>query len=144
MIKYILAEANINDLKNFITDLMEELKERMPEVYKETMFKLHKNVYGSHFSKCLVEYATSKMENLDGTKGAKWSIDETNKILKDYNLNENEFDFNYVMNMMYSDYSTFIRNDTSTCVKLSSMFLDDPDAKEGKALRYFEAMCEDL
>lgn len=52
----------------------------------------------------------------------------------------NEYDWNYVMNMIYSDYYGAISNDTNAYVRLAKKFLEDKDAKEGKALCYYLAM----
>lgn len=49
----------------------------------------------------------------------------------------NEYDWNYVMNMMYSDFYGAISNDTSAYVKLAKKWLEDKDAVDGKALCYY-------
>ena len=49
----------------------------------------------------------------------------------------NEYDFNYVMNMLYSDYYGSVPNDASTYVKMAKKFLCDKDAVEGKAITYY-------
>lgn len=137
LLNEILREATKQDLECFIKDLLESLEETMPKVHRKLILELHKNVYGSHFSKALVEEATSQMT------GSTWTIDDTTKILKDYDLKENEYDFNYVMNMMKSDYESVIKNDLDLYVKLSCQFLNDKDAPEGKALKYYEAMSQE-
>lgn len=144
MLKEILNDATSQDLKNFVADLMSELKIAMPQVYENLLIELHKNVYGSHFSKALVIKACGELEDLNGNKGAKWSLDETNQILANYNLKYNEFDFYYVLNMIHSDYSNYGNTSIDFYVKLACMFLDDKDAPKGKALKYYLAMRKDL
>lgn len=55
-------------------------------------------------------------------------------------------DFNYVMNMMYSDYSTVLAkynlSKPSVYVELTDAFSDDADAPSDKAVRYYKAMSE--
>lgn len=46
----------------------------------------------------------------------------------------------YVMNMIYSDYYGTVPNDISIYAKMSQKFLNDKDAKQGKALNYWLAM----
>lgn len=46
----------------------------------------------------------------------------------------------YVLNMMYSDYYGAVPNDTNTYIRLALKFLEDKDAKEGKAYCYYMAM----
>ena len=55
-------------------------------------------------------------------------------------------DFNYAMNMMYSDYSCVLArynlSKPSVYVELADAFLDDADAPTDKAVRYYKAMSE--
>ena len=57
---------------------------------------------------------------------------------------ESQEDFNYAMNMMYSDYSRVLAklgiSRPSVYVELADAFLDDVDAPSDKAVRYFKAM----
>ena len=52
----------------------------------------------------------------------------------------NKYDWNYVMNMIYSDYYGAIGNNTESYVKVAKKFTMDKDAPEGKALKYYIAM----
>lgn len=52
----------------------------------------------------------------------------------------NKYDWCYVMNMIYSDYYGTVPNDVSIYAKMSQKFLNDKDAKQGKALNYWLAM----
>ena len=52
----------------------------------------------------------------------------------------NEYDFNYVMNMLYSDFYGAVTNETSTYIKMARKFLEDKDADDGKALKYYWSM----
>ncbi len=140
MLKEILNDATEQDLKNFVSDFMAYLEISMPKLYNSLLLELHKNVYGSHFSLALLNQAINELEDTKGTKGAKWSLEETNKFIKDLDLKYNEYDFNYVLNMMYYDYSELLNNDLNSYIKLACLFLDDVDAPNGKALRYYLAM----
>ena len=44
------------------------------------------------------------------------------------------------MNMVYSDYYGSIPNDPVAYAKVAKKFIEDKDAPEGKALRYYSAM----
>lgn len=144
MLKEILNDATEQDLINFVQDLMTRVEKVMPEVYEELLIELHKNVYGSHFSKALACKAVSELEDSNGNKGGKYSLEEVNKIRRDYNINLNEYDFYYVINMMHSDYEKLLNNDLASYVRMTCLFLEDEDAKEGKALKYYFAMRKDL
>ena len=79
------------------------------------------------------------MENKDSTKGEHWTYSDTTDVLKDLGYDFNEADWYYVLNMMYSDYYKSGRSD-DTYFELAYDFLDDKDAPEGKAKRYYLAM----
>ena len=51
----------------------------------------------------------------------------------------NEYDWNYAMNMIYSDYCEVLGDNVTSYVRMAHKFLNDKDAPDGKALRY--AMC---
>ena len=144
MLKEILNDATKEDLMNFVCDLMCELNITMPQVYETLLIDLHKNVYGFHFSKGLALKAVSEFEDSNENKGGKYSLEEACKIRRDYNISLNEYDFFYVLNVMYSDYSKLLNNDLVSYVKMVSLFLEDEDAPEGKALKYYLSMRKDL
>lgn len=77
------------------------------------------------------------------TKGPHWTLEQTNSVARSNGIDFdtfNEYDWNYVMNMMYSDYYGAVSNDTNMYAKLSKKFLEDKDAKNGKAFCYYMAM----
>ena len=100
-------------------------------------------LYGKHFSDWMLKRATEKMINEDGTVGPHWSVEQTTAVAKNNGVNFvkfNEYDWNYVMNMIYSDYYGAVSNDVNAYVRLAVKFIDDKDAKEGKAFCYYLAM----
>lgn len=135
--------ASVEQLRTFIDDALTMLKETNPETYEELETYLYKEIYGKHFSDWLLEKATKNMINEDGTKGPHWSVEQTSSVAKANGIsfdNFNEYDWNYVMNMIYSDYYGAVSNDVSMYVRLAKKFLEDRDSKEGKALCYYLAM----
>lgn len=91
----------------------------------------------------MLEKATSSMINEDGTNGAHWTLEQTNSVAKSNGIafdKFNEYDWNYVMNMMYSDYYGAVPNEVNSYTKLAKKFLEDKDASKGKALQYYLAM----
>ena len=52
----------------------------------------------------------------------------------------NKYDWNYVMNIIYSDYYGSIGNSIDSYFKIAKKFLMRKDAPEGKALKYYIAM----
>lgn len=119
------------------------LKETDKQVYDDLELFLYKMVYGCHFNEWLLEKALNDMQNEDSTKGMHWSLTETTNVAKDFGISFdrfNEYDWSFVINMLYSDYYGSVPNDVSTYVKMAKKFLEDKDAPEGKALKYYLAM----
>lgn len=130
---------------------MEHLMDMFDDVYAKMIMTVGDNGMNRknwHFTPQMLKTATKKMINEDGTKGAHWTIEETNRLMKENNIPSNEkfnpYDFNYVMNMLYSDYSQLLGGDSSNYVKMAKFFINDKDAPEGKALRYYIAMNPDM
>ena len=83
------------------------------------------------------------MINEDGTTGHYYNIDQSNAIARQHNVifdHFNEWDWNYVLNMIYSDYYRSVTNENSSYVKLARKFIEDKDAPKGKVLHYYLAM----
>lgn len=142
MHKKLIKIANEEQLRNFIDDALTMLKETNPETYEDLESYLYREVYGKHFSDWLLEKATKEMINEDGTKGPHWTLEQTNSVARSNGIDFdtfNEYDWNYVMNMIYSDYYGAVSNDTNMYAKLSKKFLEDKDAKSGKAFCYYMA-----
>lgn len=139
----ILEDATLEQLKCFIDYAIKEVKAYDEHLYESFEMCLYKKVYGYHFSPWMLSKALQAMENEDGTHGAHWSVEETTNVANQYGLNFttfNEYDWNYVMNMIYSDYYGSIPNDVSNYYKLASKFINDKDADPGKAFKYYIAM----
>ena len=143
MHRKILKDAALDQLKSFLDESMCELEYKDHEMYKELELDLYKEVYGCHFNEWMLEKALESMYNEDGSYGGHWTVEQTTSVAKNNGLSFdhfNEYDFNYVMNMIYSDYYGSVPNDTSTYYKMAKKFLEDKDSEAGKAFRYYVAM----
>lgn len=138
-----LKDATNDQLREFIDDALKMIKETNHCLYEDLEIYLYKEIYGCHFNEWMLEKALSKMINEDGSSGAHWNLTDSNNLAKQIGIsftNFNEYDWNYVLNMIYSDYYGSINNDVSTYAKLARKFIEDKDAPEGKALKYYLAM----
>ena len=143
MHKKLIKIATDEQLREFVDDALGMIKGTNEDLYDELELHLYKEIYGCHFCDWLLEKAVSKMVNEDGTTGGHWSVEQTNSVAKSLGvsfMDFNEYDWNYAMNMMYSDYYGAVSNDASTYGKMAKKFLEDKDAKHGKALLYYIAM----
>ena len=121
----LIYEASESTLRSFLNKSFEELKTRDYEMYEELEEDLYKEIYGYHFNEWMLEKALCKMKNEDGTTGGHWDVSTTTQVANNNGIvfeKFNEYDWNYVMNMFYSDYYRVIGNDTSAYVKLSKAF----------------------
>lgn len=143
MHKTLIKMASPEQLKEFVDDALSMLKETNPKTYNELELYLYKEIYGNHFNEWMLQEATKAMINEDGTTGPHWTVEQTSSVAKSSGItfdSFNEYDWNYVMNMVYSDYYGAVSNDTTAYAKLAKKFLMDKDAKKGKAFCYYLAM----
>lgn len=143
MHKKLIKLATEEQLRDFVDDAMSMIKETHEDLYDDLEMYLYKELYGCHFSDWLLEKAVSGMINEDGTTGGHWTLEQTNSVARQSGSSfdvYNQYDWNYVMNMLYSDYYGVLSNDATLYAKLSKRFLEDKDAKQGKALHYYLAM----
>ena len=125
---------------------LRELKEIHPEKYKELENKLYIAAYGYHFNEEMLKETLSTMINDDGSKAPKWIVAETTQVARTAGIaftKFNEYDWNYTMNMIYSDYCEVLGDNVMSYAKMANKFLNDKDAPEGKALKYSMCMKKD-
>ncbi len=126
-----------------LDDHLEQLKEAHPEIYDTLCLKIHKAVYGCHFTHDLLEQAYSHMENDDGSPVPRFTVDECYNQAAQMGMklgSYNKYDLAYSINMLYSDYGTVIDGTLLTCVKMANKFLHDKDGGDGIALRHYMCM----
>ena len=114
----------------------------------------YERMYGPHFNEECAHKAVKKMENEDGSKGPRWSIEETERIAQQYGVNLksekfNKYDWFVALNMIRSDFYRAVINMTGSdnvkhFVELTKAWLNDKDIEEGKMWFYFKyVMCEE-
>lgn len=136
----LLKIATNDQLKEFINDTILKFKNIDYDLYNSLEHDLYLKINGYHFNEQLLKEATSKLINEDGSTGAHWDVVQSTDIAKQYNVdlnNYNEYDWNYVLNMIYSDYYGAVPNDLTYYVKLANKFINDKDTVCGKVLKYY-------
>ncbi len=114
----------------------------------------YEKMYGPHFNEECAHKAVKKMENEDGTKGPRWSVEEAERIAAQYGVNLksekfNKYDWFVALNMIRSDFYRAVVNMTGTdnpkhFVELTKAWLNDKDIESGKMWFYFKyVMCEE-
>lgn len=114
----------------------------------------YERMYGPHFNEECAHKAVKKMENEDGSKGPRWSIEEAERIATQYGVNLksekfNKYDWFVALNMIRSDFYRAVVNMTGSdnvkhFVELTKAWLNDKDIESGKMWFYFKyVMCEE-
>lgn len=85
------------------------------------------------------------MKNVDGSKGAHWTMEQTEQVRKQHNIECDPVDFSIAMNMMYSDYCGVAKklnvNNGQFYALMAKAFLDDEDSSaEDKLASYYFAI----
>lgn len=122
--------------------VMDIIKVEHPDRYQDIKTNLYILVNGYHFDEDTLNDIYEDMVNDDGSRVPKWSVEETNSVARSNGISFrdfNEYDWNYAMNMIYSDYCEVLGDNVTSYVRMAHKFLNDKDAPDGKALRY--AMC---
>jgi hypothetical protein len=136
----LIKKATHEQLADFTKNALSMIKETNKDLYDTLELYLYKEIYGCHFSEWLNDRAVSKLQNADGSIGRHWSVEQTTNVAKAHNIDFiefNEYDWNFVMNLVYSDYFGAVPNDVQNYVKLAKAFLNDKDAPMGKAFMYY-------
>lgn len=112
---------------------------------------MYERGYGSYDDSECLSWEDAKewmmsIQNADGSKGAHWNIEQTNKLFEKKPLDCTQHEFWVTMNMLYSDYAPVAKKfgvdnaDFYAC--LAEAFLDDEDAVRDKLAVYYDCIVE--
>lgn len=141
MIRELAMQAGEERLSSFVCEAFEEFSRKDPEMASMFEDMLYVCVNGCHFNPFTYKDAVSSMENMDGTKGPHWSMDDVREVMRSKGISSdrfNEYDFAYALNMAYSDFKGSVSDSLDSYVRVALAFLNDKDAKEGKAYSYWK------
>ena len=137
MLEVIIDKGKTEDmykLNDMLDELICDLKEKQPKLYKEYKMKLMGMAYDYKFDEDMAIEIVNNMKPL----GEYWDYDTTSKVKRDYDINATDCDFYVVMNSLVNDYSKIIdKEDVETYVKMANAFINDDDAKKDKVWIYF-------
>ena len=136
----------MEDTVTIVDEHLEEFKHSHPNEYHELMNELFIAVNGYHFNEDMLKDAVTHMINDDGSKSPRFSVQECVQSARQLGYANtkkfNEWDLAYTINMMYSDYCEVLGDSITPHSKMANKFLNDKDAPDGKALRYYLCMRE--
>lgn len=124
--------SKMYEMQDVFEDLLCSLKEYNKDKYEHYKDKLYCIAYGPIVNDEMRKEIVEKI-------GEHWSIEDTENVRIQYNLNNlDKNEFNVVMNMSYSDYKDVFGDNLELYVKFSNAFIDDKDAIDGKVYYYFK------
>lgn len=129
---------NIDEVTAVLDDAMGIIKDRMPDLYHETIHQL-----------AAIAYAISPEEARDKVRsmrpyGQKWDYDTVKAFLAAKGINNDVCKYYLCMNMAYNDYyktaeSVGKGEDPEFYFSIARDFINDADAKDFKVEKYFLA-----
>lgn len=91
---------------------------------------------------------SKKLQNADGTRGAKFEPEQVKQIAQNMGIKMEEYSpetLTMATNMLYSDYSKVLGNDMALYVKMARAFLEDDDfegSPDEKLMLYYKCIVE--
>ncbi len=142
MLAKIIEKGDSKDmyrLNDMLDELICDLKEQKPKLYKEYKMELYEIAYGNVINQEMAKDIIEKMKPY----GMKWSLEETRQVQRQYNLEKiRDIDFWLVMNSAYNDFHDMFDEELDNYVRYSKCFIDDKDAKTDKIFLYYMTIPE--
>ena len=137
----IIKKGNNEDmveLAKVFDKAMDYIKESDTEKYEKLEMKMHEIVYRKVITEDLAKEWVSSMRPM-----AKWTMEDTNAVLKQYGLNIDPIQFYVVMNMLYSDMKNVLgsgddEESLEKYVEATKDWLNDDDVGKDKLYDYYK------
>lgn len=136
MLTKIIDKGNIEDmykLNDMLDDLICDLKEQKPKLYKEYKKELYELAYGNVI---LEDKAIEIVENMR-PYGEHYTIEDAKEIKQEYSMKNNASDIYLVVNSLYNDYHDLLDDNDEMYAKMTKLWLNDADSVEDKTYIYF-------
>lgn len=129
---------DMNEVTEILADAMGIVKDRMPDLYTETMHQLEAIAYA-----ITPEEARDKVRSMR-PYGQKWDYETIKAFLASKGITTDACKYYLCMNMAYNDYyktaeSVGKGEDPEFYFSIARDFINDADAKEFKVEKYFSA-----
>lgn len=127
-------QDDMEELSNMLDDLICDLKEEKPKLYKKYKDELYEIANGKVLTEEMAHEIVENMKPL----GEYWDINTIKQIKSSAGLTYNDYDFYTVMNSLVNDYGEIIdKEDIEIYVKMAKAFIEDEDATKDKVFVYF-------
>ena len=114
---------DMRELSDMLEDAIEIIEKAHPEKYKDFIMELYEMAYGCILNEKMAKEIVSNMKPY----GEKWTIEQTDRMQRDYNLDFREPDFYVVINSAYNDFNDIFKDDVDQYIKfaIDSLNLSD-------------------
>lgn len=136
MLAKIIDKGNIEDmykLNDMLDNLICDLKEQKPKLYKEYKKELYELAYGNVI---LEDKAIEIVKNMK-PNGEHYSLEYAKDIKENYNIKYSVSDVYLVINSLYNDYHDLLEDNDEMYAKMTKLWLNDSDSVEDKVYAYF-------
>lgn len=136
MLTKIIEKGNIEDmykLNDMLDDLICDLKEQKPKLYKEYKKELYELAYGN----IILEDKAIEIVNNMKPYGEHYTIENSKEIKSEYSMKHSVSDIYLVINSLYNDYCDLIGDNDEMYIKMTKLWLNDTDSVEDKVYVYF-------
>lgn len=136
MLAKIIDKGKIEDmyrLNEMLDDLICDLKEQKPKMYKEYKKELYEIAYGNVIMEDKAKEIVSKMRPY----GEHYSMEQAREIKDNYSIRSSVSDIYLVVNSLYNDYHEIIDENDDTYAKMTKLWLNDADSVDDKVYVYF-------
>lgn len=136
MLAKIIDKGNIEDmykLNEMLDELICDLKEQKPKLYKEYKKQLYELAYGNVI---LEDKAKEIVEHMKPF-GEHYNMNDAKEIKEDYSIKHSVSDVYLVANSLYNDYHDLLEDNDEMYAKMTKLWLNDTDSVEDKVYLYF-------
>ena len=136
MLEVIIDKGKTEDmykLNDMIDELICDLKEKHPKLYKEYKKELYELAYGN----IILEDKAIEIVSSMLPYGEHFTMEDAKEIKQEYSIKHNTSDVYLVVNSLYNDYHELLEENNDMYAKMTKLWLNDPDSVEDKVYEYF-------
>lgn len=120
-------------LNEMLNDLICDLKEQKPKLYKEYKKELYELAYGRTITPDKAKNIVNKMLPY----GEHYNMEYADEVKDRYSIKHNISDIYLVINSLYNDYHELLEENDEMYAKMTKLWLSDSDSVEDKVYEYF-------
>lgn len=136
MLNVIIDKGNVKDmykLNEMLNELICDLKEQNPRLYREYKKELYEVAYGNVILEDKAKEIVQKMKPYN----EHFTMENAKEIKDDYSIKHSVSDVYLVVNSLYNDYHEILDENNDMYAKMTKLWLNDADSVDDKVYEYF-------